>query len=69
MLTTHKFLYENNLHVMLKDPVPHLCLPNMGRKALDLWTYVDNQFTEDFYVLLGTKDVFLAWHWGVFFCP
>ena len=32
----HKSLHVNNLHVMPKDLVSRLCLPNMGRKALDL---------------------------------
>ena len=34
VLTTHKSLHGINLHAMPKGPIPHLCFPNMGRKAL-----------------------------------
>ena len=37
MFSTHKPLHGNNLHTTPKNPIPRLCLPNMGSEALISW--------------------------------
>ena len=34
MFSIHKSLHVNNLHTMPKDPIPRLCLPNRGSRAM-----------------------------------